>query len=84
MFKEPIFPSLDCVTHDITLLDPDAPPPRPKQYRLSPAKKAKVYKQLNTYLEHGWIHPRMNPYGAPIFFYIKKLEAYAYAWTSAP
>ena len=53
VFVEPVFPPLDRITHDITLLDPDAQPPKPKQYRLSPAEQAEVHKQLDTYLEHG-------------------------------
>ena len=36
VFKEPVFVPSDCITHDITLLDPDAQPPKHKQYRLSP------------------------------------------------
>ena len=32
VFKEPVFAPLDCITHNITLLDPDAQPPKPKQY----------------------------------------------------
>ena len=72
MFAEPLFPPLDHVTHDITLLDPDAKLPKPKQYRLSLEELAKVYKQLDTYLEHSWICLSVSPYGAPILFAYKK------------
>ena len=38
VFKKPVFPPSDHVTHNITLLDPDAQLPKPKQYCLSPSE----------------------------------------------
>ena len=38
MFAEPVFPPSDYITYDITLLDPDAQPPKPKQFSLSPTE----------------------------------------------
>ena len=38
VFQDPVFPPADRVTHDISLLDPSDQPPKPKQYRLSPAE----------------------------------------------
>ena len=38
VFQDPTFPPADRVTHDISLLDPSDQPPKPKQYRLSPAE----------------------------------------------
>ena len=38
VFAKLVFLPSDHITHDITLLDPDAQPPKPKQYYLSPAK----------------------------------------------
>ena len=36
MFMEPIFPPSNHVTYNITLLDPNAQPPKPKHYCFSP------------------------------------------------
>ena len=39
---------------------------------MSSAELAEVHKQLNEYLEHGWIYLSMLPYGAPVLFVYKK------------
>ena len=43
-----------------------------RQYCVSAAELAKVRRQLDEYLEKGWIRPSSSPYGAPIVFIRKK------------
>ena len=61
-------PPPEWVKHHIELLDESTPPPKPRQYRMSPAEKAEVKRQLDEYLEKGFIRPSTSPYGAPILF----------------
>jgi RNase H-like domain found in reverse transcriptase/Reverse transcriptase (RNA-dependent DNA polymerase)/Integrase zinc binding domain/Retroviral aspartyl protease/DNA N-6-adenine-methyltransferase (Dam) len=49
-------------------LHPDARPPIQRTYRMSPAELAEVQKQLQEYIEKGWIRPSTSEYGAPILF----------------
>ena len=39
---------------------------------MSPHELAEVRRQLNEYLEKGWIRPSSSPFGAPILFVRKK------------
>ena len=65
-------PPPERVKHHIELLDESTPPPKPRQYRMSPAEMAEVKRQLDEYLEKGFIRPSTSPYGAPILFARKK------------
>ena len=60
------------VTHRIILSDPDLPPPKPRQYRMSEAELRKVRTQLEEYLEKGWVRPSSSSWGAPVLFARKK------------
>ena len=55
------------INHKIEV-EPGATPPFCRQYRISAAELAKVQRQLDEYLEKGWIRPSSSPYGAPIIF----------------
>ena len=59
------------INHKIEL-EPGATPPYHHQYCISAAELAEVRRQLDEYLEKGWIHPSSSPYGAPIVFIRKK------------
>ena len=72
VFGEPVVPPESRVTHDINLLDPDAQPPPPKQYQLSPVEQAEVRHQLGSYLAKGWVHLSSPLYGASVLFACKK------------
>ena len=37
-------------------------------YRMSPAELEELKRQLNTYLNKGWIRPSTSEFGAPILF----------------
>ena len=39
---------------------------------MSPSELADVWQQLDEYLNKGWVHLSMSPYGAPIIFMHKK------------
>ena len=39
---------------------------------MSPLELAEVRRQLDLYLEKGWIRPSNSPFGAPILFVRKK------------
>ena len=39
---------------------------------MSPTELAEVRRQLDDYLQKGWIRPSTSPYGAPILFVRKK------------
>ena len=71
VFKPPGMPVERAVDHKIEL-EPGATPPYRRQYHVSAAELAKVRRQLDEYLEKGWIRPSSSPYGAPIVFIRKK------------
>ena len=50
----------------------DATPPVKRTYRMSPAELQQVSKQLQEYLDKGWIRPSTSQFGAPILFVRKK------------
>ena len=71
MFEPPGMP----VKHEIDYkieLEPGAAHPYQCQFCISAAEIAKVWCQLDEYLEKGWIRPSSSPYGAPIVFIRKK------------
>jgi len=47
---------------------PNAPPPESRLYRMSPAELEELQRQLQIYLEKGWIRPSVSEYGAPVLF----------------
>ena len=71
IFEDPGKPPPRQVKHRIDLL-PGARPPAQRTYRMSPTELAEVRRQLDGYLEKGWIRPSTSPYGAPILFVRKK------------
>ena len=60
------------VKHQIHLIPGATPPPSRQPYRLSPAKRMELHKQLAKLLELGHIRPSTSPYGAPVHFVRKK------------
>ena len=71
VFEPPGMPVERAIDHKIEL-EPGATPPYRRQYRISAAELAEVRRQLDEYLEKGWIRPSSSPYGAPIVFIRKK------------
>ena len=67
VFEPPGMPVERAIDHKIEL-EPGATPPYRRQYHVSAAGLAKVRRQLDDYLEKGWIRPNSSPYGAPIVF----------------
>jgi len=53
--------------HTIEIVEGAKPPCRPA-YRLSPAERAEVEKQVKYLLEMGYVVPSRSPFGAPILF----------------
>ena len=52
------------VQHHIPL-EPDAPVPQPRTYRLSARELQELREQLEKLLKKGWIRPSSSPYGVP-------------------
>ena len=71
VFEPPGMPVERAINHKIEL-EPGATPPYRRQYHVSAAELAKVLRQLDEYLEKGWIHPSSSLHGAPIVFIRKK------------
>ena len=71
VFAEPGTPPERAVKHKIDILEGSKPPAH-RLYRMSPAELAEVRRQLDGYLEKGWVRPSTSPYGAPILFVRKK------------
>ena len=71
VFEPPGMPAERDTVHRIEL-EPGSVPPYKRQYRVSAAELAEVRRQLDEYLEKGWIRPSCSPYGAPIVFIRKK------------
>ena len=67
MFEPPGIPVERAIDHKIEL-EPGAKPPYHRQYCVSAVELAKVQRQLDEYLEKGWIRPSSSPYSAPIVF----------------
>ena len=53
--------------HTIPLV-PGSTPPKQVIYRLSPAEKEEVVRQVKELLAKGYIQPSISPYGAPLLF----------------
>lgn len=62
------------VSHNIPT-EPGSGTPYRTMYRLSPAEKLEVEKQITDLLKRGWIVPSTSPYGAPVLFVQKKCGA---------
>ena len=71
VFEPPGMPVEREIDHKIEL-EPGAAPLYHRQCRVSAAELAKVWRQLDEYLEKCWICPSSSPYGAPIVFIRKK------------
>ena len=67
-----VFDEPDKVTHAGPLqrihIKEGTTPPRQRLYRMSPAELDELKKQLNLYLEKGWIRPSTSEFAAPILF----------------
>ena len=59
------------VKHRIELV-PGATPPSRRMYRMTPTELVEVRRQLDEYIERGWIRPSSSPFGAPLIFIRKK------------
>ena len=71
VFEPPGMPVECAINHKIEL-EPGDTPPYHRQYCVSAAELAEVRRQLDEYLEKGWIRLSSSPYGAPIVFIRKK------------
>ena len=58
--------------HKIDLIDPDAPPPKPRLYRMNEEELIAVKQTIADYIDKGWIRPSTSPYGAPVIVIRKK------------
>lgn len=63
----PGLPRARGTVHTIPTVEGAKPPYRPP-FRLSPAERAEVEKQIKYLLEMGYVRPSTSPYGAPILF----------------
>ena len=63
----PGLPPERAVSHTIPIVEGATPPSRPI-YRLSPAERIEVEKQIAYLLNMGYIQPSSSPYGAPVLF----------------
>ena len=72
VFEAPGKPIARAVDHRIDLLDPTAPPPRPRLYRMSEDELLAVKCTISDYIDKGWIRPSSSPYGAPVLVIRKK------------
>ena len=66
MFEAPGKPVARAVDHRIDLIDPMAPPPCPRLYRMSEDELLAVKHTISDYIDKGWIRPSSSPYGAPV------------------
>lgn len=55
------------VAHTVPV-EPDSIPPDKHMYRMSPAEKAEIQRQVTEGLRRGIIEPSSSPYGAPCLF----------------
>ncbi len=53
-------------------LEPDAPPPFKRLYRLSPSELIEAKRQVTELLQKQLIEPSVSPYGAPLLFVLKQ------------
>ena len=67
-FSEPSGTAPPCGVYHTIPTQPDAKIPQHRVHRMSTAELQEVQKQLQWYLEKGWIRPSTSPYGAPVVF----------------
>ncbi|GBG69124.1 hypothetical protein CBR_g3822 [Chara braunii] len=53
-------------------IEPGRRTPKGAVYRMSPRELEELRKQLDEFLEKGWIRPSSSPFGAPLLFVPKK------------
>ena len=73
VFEAPGKPVARAVDHRIDLLDPTAPRPCPRLYKVSEDELFAVKRTISDYINKGWIRPSYSPYGAPVLVIWKKM-----------
>ena len=73
MFEAPGKPVARAVDHRIDLIDPTAPPPCPRLYRMLEDELLAVKHTISDYIDKGWIRPSSSSYGAPVLVIRKKM-----------
>jgi len=72
VFEAPVGDAVQTTVQHYIETEPGAVPPSRSPYRLGPSELDELKKQLEEYLEKGWIRPSISPYGAPVLFVRKK------------
>ena len=72
VFEAPGKPVARAVDHRIDFIDPTAPPPHPRLYRISEDELLAVKRTISDYIDQGWIRPSSSLYGLPVFVIHKK------------
>lgn len=60
------------IDHRIELTEGNHQPPHKPCYKMSPLELQEAHRQVEEYLQKGYIRPSVSPYGAPILFIRKK------------
>ena len=71
MFEAPGKPIARAVDHRINLLNPTAPPPCPRLYKISEDELLAVKCTISDYIDKGWISPSSSHYRHFIRSYTK-------------
>jgi hypothetical protein len=78
---QPRVPPERSVAMEIDLEEGAKPVAKPA-FRLSPAEMDELKKQLSLLLEKRLIRPSVSPWGAPVLFAPKRMEACGCVWTT--
>jgi hypothetical protein len=78
---QPGLPPERSVAMEIALEEGAKPVANPA-FRLSPAEMDELKKQLSLLLEKGFIRPSVSPWGAPVLFAPRRMEACGCVWTT--
>ena len=73
VFEAPGKPVARAVDHRIDLIDPTAPPPCPRLYRILEEKLLAIKHTISDFIDKGWIRPSSSAYGAPVLVIWKKM-----------
>ena len=66
VFEAPGKPVARLVDHRIDFIDPTAPPPYPRLYRISEDEIFAIKHTFSDYIDEGWIIPSSSTYRAPV------------------